>query len=56
MERRWLNPLADLVFKRIFGQEKEILIELINGIIQLKIMGPNKTVIISGSLFNPLKT
>jgi predicted transposase/invertase (TIGR01784 family) len=34
MERRWLNPLADLVFKRIFGQEKEILIELINGIIQ----------------------
>jgi predicted transposase/invertase (TIGR01784 family) len=34
MKRRWLNPLADLVFKRIFGQEKEILIELINGIIQ----------------------
>jgi len=34
MKRRWLNPLADLVFKRIFGQEKEILIELINSIIQ----------------------
>lgn len=34
MKRRWLNPLTDLAFKRIFGQEKEILIELINGIIQ----------------------
>lgn len=35
MKRRWLNPLADPVFKRIFGQEKEILIELINAFIQL---------------------
>ena len=36
MKRRWLNPLADPVFKRIFGQEKEILIELINAFIQLE--------------------
>jgi predicted transposase/invertase (TIGR01784 family) len=35
MKRRWLNPLADPVFKRIFGEEKEILIELINAFIQL---------------------
>ena len=34
MKRRWLSPLADPVFKRIFGQEKEILMELINAIIQ----------------------
>lgn len=34
MKQRVLSPLADLVFKRIFGQEKTILIELINAIIQ----------------------
>lgn len=34
MKQRVLSPLADLVFKRIFGQEKMILIELINAIIQ----------------------
>jgi hypothetical protein len=34
MKQRVLSPLADLVFKRIFGQEKLILIELINAIIQ----------------------
>jgi len=34
MKQRVLNPLADLVFKRIFGQEKMILIDLINAIIQ----------------------
>jgi predicted transposase/invertase (TIGR01784 family) len=30
-----LNPLSDLVFKRIFGNEKEILIEFINNLIDL---------------------
>jgi predicted transposase/invertase (TIGR01784 family) len=34
MKQRVLSPLTDLVFKRIFGQEKMILIELINAIIQ----------------------
>ena len=36
MRNRWLNPLADPIFKRIFGQEKEILIELINTFIELE--------------------
>jgi predicted transposase/invertase (TIGR01784 family) len=36
MERRQLNPLADPVFKRVFGEEKEILMELINAIIGLE--------------------
>jgi predicted transposase/invertase (TIGR01784 family) len=36
MTKRWLSPLADAVFKRIFGQEKEILIELINAFIELE--------------------
>ena len=36
MRDRWLNPLADPVFKRIFGQEKEILIELINTFVELE--------------------
>jgi predicted transposase/invertase (TIGR01784 family) len=35
MMRKWLSPLADPVFKRIFGQEKEILMELINAFIQI---------------------
>jgi len=30
MKRRELSPLADPVFKRVFGEEKEILMELIN--------------------------
>jgi hypothetical protein len=30
MKRKILNPTADPVFKRIFGQEKEITIEIIN--------------------------
>ena len=34
MKRKILNPTADLVFKRIFGQEKEITIEIINLIIK----------------------
>ena len=35
MNKRWLNPLADSVFKRIFGQEKGIMIEVINAFIPL---------------------
>ncbi len=34
MKRKFLNPTADPVFKRIFGQEKEITIEIINLIIK----------------------
>jgi hypothetical protein len=30
MKRDLLKPTADIVFKRIFGQEKEITIEFIN--------------------------
>ena len=30
MKRDLLKPTADVVFKRIFGQEKEITIEFIN--------------------------
>ncbi len=33
MKRDLLKPTADVVFKRIFGQEKEITIEIINLII-----------------------
>ena len=33
--KKILNPLSDLVFKRIFGTEKEILIEFINIFIEL---------------------
>lgn len=36
MKKRALNPLADPIFKRIFGEEKEILMELINAVMQLK--------------------
>jgi len=36
MERRQLNPLIDPVFKRIFGEEKEIIIEIINAVIPLE--------------------
>jgi len=36
MEGRQLNPLIDPVFKRIFGEEKEIIIEIINAVIQLE--------------------
>lgn len=35
MRGKLLSPLADPVFKRIFGEEKEILIELINTFIEL---------------------
>ena len=35
MNGKLLSPLTDPVFKRIFGQEKEILIELINAFIDL---------------------
>jgi predicted transposase/invertase (TIGR01784 family) len=34
--KKLLHPLADPVFKRIFGTEKEILIEFINTFIQLE--------------------
>jgi len=37
MKRKLLSPLTDLVFKRIFGQEKEILIDLINAFIALDV-------------------
>jgi hypothetical protein len=33
--RKLLSPLADPIFKRIFGEEKDILISLINAIIEL---------------------
>ena len=33
MKRRWLGPMSDLLFKRIFGEEKDIMIELINSVI-----------------------
>jgi len=36
MGTRQLNPLADPVFKRVFGEEKEILMELINAVIGLE--------------------
>ncbi len=36
MGRRQLSPLADPVFKRVFGEEKEILMELINAVIGLE--------------------
>jgi hypothetical protein len=36
MEGRQLNPLIDPVFKRIFGEEKEIIIEIINAVIPLE--------------------
>lgn len=36
MKRRELSPLADPVFKRVFGEEKEILMELINAVMQLE--------------------
>jgi predicted transposase/invertase (TIGR01784 family) len=35
MGKRDLSPLADPVFKRVFGEEKEILIDLINAVIEL---------------------
>jgi hypothetical protein len=34
MKDRLLNPLADPVFKRIFGEEKKLLISLINAAIR----------------------
>ena len=34
--KKLLNPLADPVFKRIFGTEKDILIEFINLFIELE--------------------
>lgn len=33
-----LDPLSDLVFKRIFGNEKEIFIEFINSLIDLSVV------------------
>jgi predicted transposase/invertase (TIGR01784 family) len=36
MKKRELNPLADPIFKRIFGEEKEILMDLINAMIGLE--------------------
>jgi predicted transposase/invertase (TIGR01784 family) len=36
MGSRQLHPLADPVFKRIFGEEKEILMDLINAVIGLE--------------------
>ena len=36
MRKRELSPLADPVFKRVFGEEKEILMELINVVMQLE--------------------
>ena len=36
MKKRELSPLADPVFNRVFGEEKEILMELINAVMQLK--------------------
>ena len=36
MKRRELSPLADPVFKRVFGEEKEILMELINTVFVLE--------------------
>jgi predicted transposase/invertase (TIGR01784 family) len=36
MKKRELSPLADPVFKRVFGEEKEILMELINAVMQLE--------------------
>ncbi len=33
--RKLLSPLADPIFKRIFGEEKDILISLINAIIEM---------------------
>ncbi len=35
MKIKLLNPLADPVFKRVFGEEKDILISLINSFIEL---------------------
>jgi predicted transposase/invertase (TIGR01784 family) len=35
MTKRELSPLADPVFKRVFGEEKEILMELFNAVMQL---------------------
>ena len=34
MTKKLLKPTADIVFKRIFGQEKEITIEIINLLIK----------------------
>lgn len=36
MKRKLLSPLADPVFKRIFGEEKDIMMSLINATIKLK--------------------
>lgn len=36
MKRKLLSPLADPVFKRIFGEEKDIMMSLINAVIKLK--------------------
>jgi len=36
MKKRELSPLADPVFKRVFGEEKEILMELINAVFVLE--------------------
>lgn len=36
MKKRELSPLADPVFKRVFGEEKEILMELINTVFILE--------------------
>jgi predicted transposase/invertase (TIGR01784 family) len=36
MKRRELSPLADPIFKRVFGEEKEILMELINAVFVLE--------------------
>ncbi len=36
MKRKLLSPLADPIFKRIFGEEKDIMISLINAFIELE--------------------
>jgi len=36
MKRKLLSPLADPIFKRIFGEEKDIMMSLINAAIELK--------------------
>lgn len=36
MKKRELSPLADPVFKRVFGEEKEILMELINAVFEME--------------------
>ena len=36
MKKRELSPLTNPVFKRVFGEEKEILMELINAVFVLE--------------------